>query len=197
MENNPRRPEFPVTQLFLDRWSARAMSGEGISDTELMSLFEAARWAQSCYNNQPWRFVYAKRNTRAWDTLFNLMTPGNQSWAKNAAVLVVVLSHKLFDYDNSPSATHSFDTGAACENMALQGSINKLVVHGMAGFDYDRARKELMVPDDYAVEAMFAIGRPGKKEDLPPELAKREVPSDRKKVHEIVFEGVFKAPKQK
>ena len=186
-----RRPDFPASEIFLNRWSPRAMSGEEITDTELMTLFEAARWAPSSYNNQPWRFIYAKRNTIHWDVLFNLMVTSNQSWAKNAAVLMVVISKKTFDYNGKPSRTHTFDTGAAWENLALQGSLMHLIVHGMEGFDYEKARKVLNIPDDYAIEAMIAVGKAGEAELLPDEMQKREQPSDRKKVSEFIFEGKF------
>lgn len=186
-----RITQYPVNKIFPDRWSPRAMSGKPIKKEELMSLFEAARWAPSSYNNQHWRFIYTVKGTKEWDLFFNLLLPGNQTWAKNAAVLVVIISKKTFDYNGKPSNTHSFDTGAAWENMALQGSINGLVVHAMQGFDYERAAKELGIPEEYAVEAMVAIGKPGRKEDLPENLQKNEFPSERKKISEFVFEGKF------
>jgi nitroreductase len=187
-----RNPEYNVNSIFVNRWSPRAMSGEEISNDELMSLFEAARWAPSSYNNQSWRFLYAIKNTENWDLFFDLLTEPNQVWAKNAAVLVVIISKDTFDYNNKPSRTHSFDTGLAWENLALQGSIMGLIVHGMQGFDYEEAKKKLDIPDGYTVEAMAAIGKPGKKEDLPKELQEREFPSDRKKISEIAFEGKFR-----
>lgn len=187
-----RNADFSINKLFIERWSPRAMSGEEISDQELMSLFESARWAPSSYNNQPWRFIYAKRNTPHWQTFYNLLVPFNQSWAKNAAVLIVIASFKLFSTTKKPSRTHSFDTGAAWENLALQGFLNGLVVHGMEGFDYERAQKELQIPKDYQVEAVCAVGRPGNISELPLDLQKREELSDRKKVNEFVFEGLFK-----
>ncbi len=187
-----RSTTYPINKLFTERWSPRAMSGESISDKELMTLFEAARWAPSSYNGQPWRFLYAKKDTPAWDKFFNLLVEFNQSWCKNAAALVVVVSKDTFDHNNQPSRTHSFDTGAAWENVALQGGLSGLVIHGMAGFDYDRAKKDLTIPDGYTVEAMVAIGKPGKKEDLPKELQESETLSDRKSLTEIVFEGSFK-----
>ena len=186
-----RKARRPIDPLFLNRWSPRAMSGEEVSEQDLMILFEAARWAPSSYNNQPWRFLYARRNTDNWDLFFNLLGEGNQVWTKEAAVLVVVLSKKTLDHNGKPARTHSFDAGAAWENLALQGSQKGLVIHGMQGFDYDRARQVLNVPDDHQVEAMIAIGRPGKKEDLPERLREREVPSGRKEVAEIAFEGQF------
>ena len=156
---NPRKSSYPVQQIFLDRWSPRALSGEAISKEELMSLFEAARWAPSSYNNQPWRFLYALRDTAQWDIFVDLLAPANKIWAEKAAALVVVVSHTVFAYNNKPSRTHSFDTGAAWENLALQASLNNLVAHGMEGFDYERAAQTLSIPAAYTVEAMIAIGR--------------------------------------
>jgi nitroreductase len=186
-----RKPDHDVNPVFPRRWSPRALSGEEISDEELMTLFEAARWAPSSYNNQPWRFLYAKRNTPHWDRFFNLLSDYNRQWTKNAAVLIVVVSKNTFDHNGKPSRTHSFDTGAAWVSMALQGSMKGLVVHGMQGFDYDHAKEELHVPDGYTVEAMVAVGRPGRKEDLPENIQKGETPNSRKKVEEFAFEGSF------
>jgi nitroreductase len=186
-----RKPEHEIDEIFLNRWSPRAMSGEEISNTDLYSLFEAAKWAPSSNNNQPWRFVYARRNTPSWATFFNLLAEGNQVWAKNAAALVVVISKITFD-SNKPSRTHSYDTGAAWGSLALQGSINGLVVHGMQGFDYDKAKEVLHIPDAYQVEAMIAIGKKGRKEDLPVHLQEWEAPSKRKNLSEIAMEGSFR-----
>lgn len=187
-----RKTEYSINPLILNRWSPRAMTGEELSDDELMPLFEAARWAPSSYNGQPWRFIYAKRNTPHWDKLFNLMVEFNQSWAKNAAALVVVVSRKNFEHDESPNVVHSFDSGSAWENLALEAAARGLVTHGMAGFDYEKAKKELKVPDSYKVEAMIAIGKRGKKEELPEQLQEREKPSDRKHLKEIIMEGEFR-----
>jgi nitroreductase len=188
-----RKADYAIEPLLIDRWSPRAMSGEEISQEELMRLFEAARWAPSSFNAQQWRALYARRGTEHWQTLFDLLVGANKTWAKNAAVLVVVVSRKLFDRDNEPSVTHSYDCGAAWENFALQGFRQGLVVHGMEGFDYARARKDLQIPDEFQVEAMAVVGRPGPKELLPEKLQARESPNDRRKVSESVFEGPFKA----
>ena len=186
-----RKRENDVDELFISRWSPRAMSGEEIDEATLLSLFEAARWAPSSNNNQPWRFIYARRNTPHWNVLFNLINESNQLWAKNAAVLIVVISKTTFD-SGKPARTHTYDTGAAWVSLALQGSLKGLVVHGMQGFDYDKAKEALQVPDDYSVEAMIAVGQKGKKEDLPGYLHEREFPSSRKSIAEIAMEGIFK-----
>ncbi len=186
-----RKADHPIDTLFLDRWSPRAMSGEAVSEAELMTLFEAARWAPSSYNNQPWRFLYARRDTGNWELFFDLLVEFNQGWASSAAALIVFVSRKTFEHNGEPSVTHSFDTGAAWENLALQGWLKGLVVHGMQGFDYERARTDLSIPEEFQVEAMAAVGRPAKVEDLPAELREREAPSDRRKLAQTICEGKF------
>ena len=186
-----RQADFPIDKIFIDRWSPRAMSGEGISREELMRLFEAARWAPSSFNAQQWRALYAHRDTKQWQTFFDLLVDANKIWAKNAAVLVVFISRKTFEHNGKPSITHSYDTGAAWENFALQGCWQNLVVHGMQGFDYERARQDLLIPEEFQVEAMAAVGRPAPKEILPEKLQERESPSSRRKITESIFEGPF------
>jgi len=189
-----RKAGYPIDPLFLNRWSPRAMSGEEISEEELLTLFEAARWAPSSFNNQPWRFLYARRNTVHWPLFFDLLVDFNKTWAQHAAALVVFVSKTTFDHNGEPSITHSFDTGAAWANLALQGSLKNLVVHGMQGFDYEKARTALQIPSEFQVEAMAVIGRPGRKEDLPERLQERETPSNRRELAETIIEGPYVAP---
>ncbi len=186
-----RKADYPIHPIFLKRWSPRAMSGEALSEQELMTLFEAARWAPSTYNEQEWRFLFARNGGANWEIFFGLLMEANQVWCAKAALLVVVLSKKTFTMNGKPNPVHTFDSGAAFENLALQGAEMGLVVHGMAGFDRDKARTQLKVPDDYSVEAMIAIGKPGDPALLPPELRDREVPTGRKPVAEIAREGTF------
>jgi len=168
------------------------MTGEGISESDLMSLFEAARWAPSSYNNQPWRFLYAKRETPHWPQFFELLGDFNKSWCNKAAVLGVLISENIFERNKKPSITHGLDAGAALQNLSLEGCSRNLVVHGMEGFDYQKAKKDLKVPDHFNVLAMFAVGKRAPKESLSPELQEKEVPGIRKKVSEIAFEGSFR-----
>jgi len=185
-----RTSEYKINKLILNRWSPRAMSGEAITTQELMTIFEAGRWAPSAYNGQPWKFLYAKKGTKEWDIFYNTFVEFNKSWINNASVLVLIVSNKiLFDKD---SPTNQFDAGAAWENMALQAYSMKLVIHGMSGFDYDKARTDLEVPNTYDVLAMFAIGKPAPKKTLSKELKKKEIKSDRKPLSEIIVEGKFK-----
>jgi nitroreductase len=168
------------------------MTGEELDEDTIMSLFEAARWAPSSYNNQPWRFIYAKRNTLHWDKLFELLAEPNKVWTKDAALLVVIVSRKNFEYNEKYSITHQYDAGAAWENLALEAPSRGLVAHGMQGFDYEKARTDLEISDNFDVMAMIAIGKKGPKDNLPQQLQERENPSDRKPLAEIVMEGQFK-----
>ncbi|QLK26614.1 nitroreductase family protein [Natrinema zhouii] len=186
-----RAAEYDIDPLFVNRWSPRAMTGEPLDEEEYLPLFEAARWAPSAFNNQHWRFLYASREDDEWDTFVDLLSDANQAWATDAAVLAVIVSKTTFDHNGEPAPVHSFDTGAAWENLALEGARRDLAVHGMAGFDYERAAEELDVPDEFEVEAMVAIGERAPPEALPEELQEREQPSDRKPLAEIVHRGGF------
>jgi nitroreductase len=185
-----RTPDYEIDPQFVQRWSPRAMSGQAVSETEIMRLFEAARWAPSSGNSQPWRFVYGLAGTPHFDRLFDLLVEANRSWCVRAGALVVALSKAKLDNGN-PLRTHSYDTGAAWMSLALEGQSLGLVVHGMAGFNYDRARADLGVPDDYSVEAMIAVGHPGTIDDLSEKDRAREKPSPRRPLQESVFEGRF------
>ena len=186
-----RAADHPIEPLFIRRWSPRAMSGEPISDEQMLTLFEAARWAPSTYNEQEWRFLYARRDTPAWSAHFDLLAEANQAWCKNAAMLVVIVAHKIFARNGKPNPVHLFDAGSAWENLALQASAMGLIAHGMSGFDFEKARTSLRVPEDYAVAAMFAVGHPGDPGELPEAFRQAEVPSGRRPVHESICAGVF------
>lgn len=189
--NTSRVPDHPIDPLILHRWSPRAMSGQPVPRSELMCLFEAARWAPSSNNGQPWRFVYATRESPRFKEFLEVLVEGNRVWCANAGVLVVMCSRTTFEPSGKPNRHHSFDTGAAWENLALQGSRMGLVVHGMAGFDAAKAAHAIALPPDHQVEAICAVGKPGRKEDLPPHQQEREAPSGRRKVTEFAFEGRF------
>lgn len=186
-----RKATHEIAPWILGRWSPRAMSGEALTDVELLPLFEAARWAPSSFNGQPWRFLYAKRDTPEWNIFYNLLGDWNKAWTAKASVLILAVGRKNFEHNEKPSRTHGFDTGAAWENLALEGAQRGLVVHGMEGFDYDRARTELHVPDAFEIFAMIAVGKPGEKDDLPDNLREIEEPSNRRPLAEMVKEGIF------
>ena len=186
-----RTSAYPIQSSILSRVSYRAFSEERLSEDELMSLFEAARWAPSAYNGQPWRFIYGRRGEKEWDPLFNALVEFNKSWVKNADTLVLVLSRNNFEHNEKLAATSHFDTGAASMNLALEANSRNIVAHGMQGFDYDLIKKSLEIPDTFSVEAMFAIGKHGNKEDLSPSLQEKEVPSSRKPLEELISKGKF------
>jgi len=187
-----REPAHDILPLFHRRWSPRAMSGEPLEREEVLRLFEAARWAPSSFNEQEWRFLYALRSGPYWNPFFDLLVESNQIWCRTAALLGCVVSHSIFERNRRKNPVHVFDSGLAYMSLALQGSEMNLVVHGMQGFDYERARVVLEVPDDYTVNAMFAVGRPGDPDALPENLRAREKPSDRKPVEAIAREGLFR-----
>ena len=186
-----RHPDYPVEALFPERWSRRAMSGAHVEVSALMTVFEAARWAPSSFNNQPWRFVYALRATPAWPRFLDLLTARNRPWCEQAGALVLIISKTTFDHNGKPSKTHSFDTGAAWMSLALQADMLGLVAHGMEGFDYGAAGALVGLPDGYAVEAMCVLGHPGLVETLSEDQRAREKPNGRKPVSELVSEARF------
>ncbi|WDZ95679.1 nitroreductase family protein [Herbaspirillum sp. WKF16] len=197
MSSNPRAADYPIDAHFINRWSPRAYTGADISEETVLTFLEAARWAPSAYNAQPWRFVFARRGTPAWDRLLGLLNEFNRSWAEKASVLIVILSRTVMVPPGAsaavPATTHSFDTGSAWGYMALQASISGWHAHGMAGFDKEKARTELNVPAEFSVEAMVAIGKLGDKSILPEGLQARELPSPREPLSKLAFEGTFKA----
>ena len=185
-----RKADHPIETLFLKRWSPRSLRGE-VSEPELNRLFEAARWAPSTYNEQEWRYLFARQGGEHWDTFFNLLVEGNKAWCHLASVLVVVLSKKTFTKNGKPNPVHTFDAGLSAMALMLQAAAMGLVAHGMAGFDRSKARSDLQVPDDFDPEAMIAIGRPGDTDELPENLRGGEVPSGRRKIAEFVRQGPF------
>lgn len=186
-----RQSTYPIHNLLLTRHSSRAFSEERLSEAELMSLFEAARWAPSSYNNQPWRFIYVRRGDPEWDSFFNALSDFNKSWCKNADTLVAVISRNNFERNNKPSITARFDTGAAWMSLAIEAHSRGLVAHGMEGIDYAAVKKNLDIPDGYTVEAMVALGKQGDINSLSPELKSREELSQRKPLNEIISKGKF------
>lgn len=192
-----RVADYEIDPIFLQRWSPRAFSGEPISQDQLMSIFEAARWAPSSYNSQPWRFVYARRETPSWEPMLSLLNETNRSWCVNAAAVMVVASSETMQPPGQeqaiPSWSHSFDAGSAWGYLALQATKLGWYAHAMVGFDRDRAFAELGFSRGYRVEAAIAVGKLGDKMTLPEALQLREAPNGRKPLTETVFEGKFAA----
>jgi nitroreductase len=190
-----RTADYAIDPLILERWSPRAFDRSPLDKHLLFTLFEAARWAPSAYNAQPWRFVYALRDTPQWQELLATLLPFNQAWAQHASALVYILSDTLFvppgQTEPVPATTASFDTGAAWGVLTVQATRLGLHLHGMAGFDHARAAEVLHSGERYRIEAAVAIGRIGDAESLPEALRAREFPSPRKPVSEIAFAGTL------
>lgn len=184
-----------VLPLLTDRWSPRAFDGSEVPQDDLDAIFTGAGLAPSAYNVQPWRFLYARRGDANWDRFLSLLIPFNQSWAKDAGVLVFIVSDTLSNNgtEDLPNWSHSFDAGAAWMALAIQAQSMGYYTHGMVGIDFERARAELKLPERFRLEAATVIGRMGAAENLPEGLREREVVSGRKPVTEITAAGDFGA----
>lgn len=194
--SNPRQSTHPIDPLFTNRWSPRAFAEETIAESALMSLLEAARWAPSAYNVQPWRFIYARRDTPAWQPIFDSLVEFNQMWTKRAAALVVVVSQREAVFpgrtEAAPNQWHSFDAGAAWASLAFQATLSGWSAHAMAGFDAEKLRAAIQLPQGYAIETVVAVGRKGDPAVLPDGVRKLETPNDRRALAETAAEGVFR-----
>jgi nitroreductase len=190
-----RTPEHPVNALFYKRWSPRAYSGENIDEASLLTLLEAARWAPSAYNAQPWRFIYARKGTDSWPRFLEFLSEYNHSWAQNASALIILLSKTNFvppgKTEPQSLASHSFDAGAAWANLALQAEISGWPAHAIGGFDRDKARTVLGVPAEYVLETAIAIGKQAERASLPEALQAREIPNTRQPLASLIAESRF------
>lgn len=193
--SNGREAAHAIDRLFLDRWSPRAFTGETMAEADLLALLEAARWAPSAANNQPWRFIYALNGQADWDRFVGLLAEGNQIWAKTASALVFIVSRQVVERrgEIGPNPSASFDTGAAWGHLALQTHLKGLHAHGMGGIKHAEIAKTFGIGEDYKVEAAAAFGRIADPSTLPEALRAREVPSQRRPLAEIAFNGRFEA----
>ncbi len=186
----PAPSEAPVHELIRQRWSPRAFSDKPLSPEVLRSLFEAARWAPSSNNQQPWAFIIATRGDKEnFDKLLSVLVEFNAGWARNAAVLGIAVSRLLFD-NGTPNRNAFYDTGAATALLSVEATAQGLFVHQMAGFDHQKAKQVLGIPEGWEPIAAFAIGYPGDPDSLPEKLREREVaPRTRKPVGDFVMAG--------
>jgi nitroreductase len=177
-----------VDDLIRRRWSPRTYADKDIPAAELKKLFEAARWAASSSNEQPWRFLVGRRGDETYQKIFNALVEFNQSWAKSAPVLVLSVAKMVFTNNGKPNAYGMHDTGAASATLALQATAIGLHTHSMAGFDREQLRASFAIPSDYEIGAVTAIGYFGDPARLPEHLQKMEVsPRQRKPLEELVF----------
>ncbi|MES2436321.1 MAG: nitroreductase family protein [Pseudomonadota bacterium] len=190
---SPRIADHPIHAQFTERFSPRGFTEKTLTEAELLPLLEAARWAPSASNNQPWRFAYGLRGDAAFAKIAEALVPFNRSWAEKAAALVVVASKSTIEKDGAqvPVPTHAFDAGAAWGYLALQAHHAGLIAHAMAGFDPTLLAANLDLPEGYQLHAVVAVGEHGNIENLPEVLQAREVPSPRFALDKIAAHGKF------
>jgi len=191
--SNPRSPDVDIDSMFIDRWSPRAFDPTPLSENQIASLFEAARWSPSCYNEQPWLFLYAASDEDRQRFLPALVA-GNQSWARNAPLLIYLLCKKHFAATGKENRHAPFDAGAAWMSLALQARKLGLHAHAMAGFSREKAYEILEVPaEEYDIMAAIVVGRRASPDILPEPVAAKEAPNGRKPGADVAREGGFSA----
>lgn len=180
--------DHPVLESIRKRWSPRAFSNQEVSTEKLKSLFEAARWAPSSFNEQPWSFIVANKGEAHYQKLFECMVEGNQKWAGPAPVLGVSVAKKKFDKNGKENRHYFHDVGMAMYNLIIQAISFDLYVHQMAGFEPEKIVRNFNIPEGFEPVAMFALGYIGDPEQLDEKLKQAEVkPRERKKISEFVF----------
>jgi nitroreductase len=178
-----------VLPVFHTRWSPRSFSDREVSSADLAKVFEAARWAASSYNEQPWRFLVGARGSEAYKKIFDSLMPFNQLWAASAPVLILGVAKTKFSHNDSPNRVALYDMGAAASYLTLQAATLGLTTHQMGGFDPDAARKAFGVPEDYIFGAVIALGYQGEPASLPNQQFRTQevAPRSRKLFKDFVF----------
>jgi nitroreductase len=189
--NKPALSESPVHQLIRDRWSPRSFEDKAIPEDVLRSLFEAARWAPSSNNEQPWAYIVATKDDKGnFDKILGTLVEFNVSWAKHASALAIAVAKLSFAQNHAPNRNAQYDTGAASALLSVEATARGLAVHQMAGFDPEKARTTFEIPEGWEAIAAMAIGYPGSPDSLPPKLKDRELaPRTRKPIREFVMTG--------
>jgi nitroreductase len=184
-------PDHPVHDFIVKRWSPRAFSDKPVSPEVLRSLFEAARWAASSYNDQPWAYIVATRDHKEnFAKMVSVLMDMNAAWARNAPVLAISVARKTFKHNGAPNPVALHDVGAANAQLTMEATSRGLLVHQMAGFHRDKAREVLGIPEGWDPVSAIAIGYPGDPESLPEQLRKQELaPRARKPLSEFVMSG--------
>ena len=192
----PADTQYPIHDLIKRRWSPRAFSDQPVEAEKLRMLLEAARWAPSSNNEQPWRFIVAtKDHETEWNRLLDCLVEGNRKWAYRAPALILSVASLNFQEDSTPNRHAFHDTGMAVENLVLQATALGLSTHQMAGFDVEKARADLKIPSGYEPVAMIAVGYPGDLASLSDRLRERELRSrSRQLISEWTFSGQWGDP---
>lgn len=187
----PAPTEYPVHDLIRSRWSPRAFAAQPVRSETLRSLFEAARWAPSSLNEQPWAYLVATKDDKEnFAKMVSVLVEFNAGWAKSAPVLALAVSELAFAKNNSPNRNAQYDTGAATALLSVEATARGLAVHQMAGFDPEKARQVFQIPANWEALAVLAMGYPGEPDSLPEPLKERELaPRTRKPIAEFVMTG--------
>lgn len=185
-----------VHGLIRSRWSPRAFSSEEVSTEDLKALLEAARWAASSYNEQPWRFYVAtKSDPEGYARLLDALVPFNQAWAGKAPVLIIMAAKKTFSHNGAPNYYALHDAGQALAYLMLEATALGLYTHAMAGFDHEKARKAIGLPDDYDLAAAVVVGHLGDPAALTVQMRDSEsAKRERKPLSEVAFGSRFNQP---
>ncbi len=188
--------EYPIVDLLARRWSPLAFASRPVEPEKLRSVLEAARWAPSSYNAQPWSFIVATReNPAEFDRLLGSLVEGNKRWARQAPVLMFAVAKLAFDHNGQPNRHALYDLGQAVANLVIQATALDLLVHQMAGFHVDKAREILVLPEGYEPVVAIALGHEGDPDSLPEALRRRHNASRvRKPVGSFVFSGCWGTP---
>jgi nitroreductase len=192
----PAQTKYPIEPVIARRWSPRAFEERPVEGEKLKSLFEAARWAPSSNNEQPWRFLAATKDNRSdYDRLFSCLSEGNAKWVFRAPVLILSVASLFFEDDGKPNRHALHDTGMAVENFVVQATALGLQAHQMAGYDVEKARRECQIPSGFEPVAMIAVGYPGDPVILPDYLRERELkPRERQPIEDFVFSTSWGRP---
>lgn len=187
--------EFEIHELIKKRWSPRSFSDRSVEPELIRQLFDAARWAPSSYNEQPWRFIYArKEEPKTFEKLSRVMVEFNRKWASKAPVLILTVVKERFNRNNKPNRAAEHDIGSAMAYLTFEATRHNLYVHQMAGIDPDKAKELFDIPEGFKPFTMAAVGYLGNPDDLNEDLRKSEVkPRNRKPIHEIAFQGKWKS----
>ena len=181
-----RQTQHELLGEIVNRWSPRAFSKQAVKEEDIMAIIEAASLAPSCFNEQPWRFLVAD-TPQSREKMLSIMDEGNQIWAKNAPVLILIAAKKRFDLDQSKNNYHQFDAGAAWGLLSLEATRRGLQTHAMAGYNKTKARELFSIGEDYSLLVLIAVGYYGDPAELPEKLQKIEAPGKRKSVQELLL----------
>ena len=192
----PADTHFPIHDLLSQRWSPRAFAEQPVEPEKIQRVLEAARWASSCFNEQPWSFIVATTNQSAeFRKLLNCLVEGNQVWAKQAPVLMITVAKMHFDHNSHPNPHAFHDVGLAVGNLVVQATAMDLVVHQMAGILHETIQTLYSLPSGYEPVTGLALGYPGDPDTLPPDIREREkAPRSRKTLQEFVFSSTWGKP---